>query len=72
MIYLFSFRKKNGLQELYPSKKTASRKIRQCANCKLFMFLLMLANILLRIEISSVQIESLQSSEYDLGYKLLI
>ena len=36
------------------------------------MFLLMLANILLRIEISSVQIESLQSSEYDLGYKLLI
>ena len=32
------------------------------------MFLLMLANILLRIEINTVQIESLQSSEYNLDY----
>ena len=32
------------------------------------MFLLMLENILLRIEINTVQIESLQSSEYNLDY----
>ena len=52
----------------YTPKKLHSSKIRQCTNCKLFMFLLMLANILLWIEINTVQIVSLQSSEYNLNY----